>query len=265
MLPITFSGSIKYIDTRWYKKYYWSKEVLLYAVQHFYAFFVLLDQGYLALSELQDQLTSASPSDYLQILQFSQGPAFPFLVQPVNTRVGQDKTLFAMEQISHDSLLSIFPLFDSTLNDVHALRWEMKRIGGELRMVEIDYGLVLYFLPHSLSDVEKETDSVERTAEVSHEEWELWELGEQGGEVEVCEAVCEAFSFLEFAEQLVVRKNDDVRKGKILQLDSQRQMDFVDVQIPNKQKGFTYVASELCLAIQPFHAFSHPPWVGLLS
>ena len=46
----------------------------------------------------------------------------------------------------------------------------MKRIGGELRMVEVNYGLVLYFLPHSLSDVEKETDSVERTAEVSHEE-----------------------------------------------------------------------------------------------
>lgn len=73
-----------------------------------------------------------------------------------------------MKQISHDSLLSIFPLMDFILNDVAALRREMKRICGELRVIEVNDGLALYFPSHGLADVEEETNGVERAAEVSH-------------------------------------------------------------------------------------------------
>lgn len=96
-------------------------------------------------------------------------------------------------------------------------------------MVEVDYGLTFYFLSHGLSDVEEETNGVERTTEIGHQEGKLWELGKKGSQVEVGETVCKALAFLEFANELVVRKNDYVRKRKIFQLDSQRKMDLVYV------------------------------------
>lgn len=101
-------------------------------------------------------------------------------------------------------------------------------------MVEVNDSLALYFPSHCFSDVEEETNCVERTAEISHQEGELWELSEKGSQVEVGEVVSKALAFLELAEELVVRKNNDVRKGKIFQLDSQRKMDLVNVKIPNK-------------------------------
>ena len=101
-------------------------------------------------------------------------------------------------------------------------------------MVEVNNGLAFYFPSHGLSDVEEEANGIERTAEISHQEGQFWELGQKGSQVEVCKTICEAFAFLEFADELVVRKNDYVRKGKIFQLDSQRQMYLVDVKISNE-------------------------------
>lgn len=67
--------------------------------------------------------------------------------------------------------MSIVPLIDSILYDVASLRWKMKRIGWELRMIKVDDGLILYFSSHGLAYVEEETDGVERTTEVGHKEW----------------------------------------------------------------------------------------------